>query len=126
MSELLVNKIRTPDGTILHSTNRHDYLTHFDRVSEETYMIDGGSDYSRRSVNQVPAESLCLYTDSPHEDIRQGYVWGTYGKNGDQPLRLVLMQDMDTDHIQAILKTQQLLPKVRLIFENELLFRTTA
>lgn len=32
--------------------------------------------------------------------------WGTYGKNGDQPLRWVKLKDCETDHLQAILETQ--------------------
>jgi hypothetical protein len=32
--------------------------------------------------------------------------WGTYGKDGKQPLRYVPIKDLEADHIQAILDTQ--------------------
>jgi hypothetical protein len=38
--------------------------------------------------------------------IREWMHWGTYGKNGDQPLKYVLLKDMSDEHIQAILETQ--------------------
>ena len=37
--------------------------------------------------------------------------WGTYGKNGDKPLRWVKLKDCETDHLQAILETQMDLDK---------------
>ena len=30
--------------------------------------------------------------------------WGTYGINGDQPLKYVTIAEMDTAHIEAVLK----------------------
>lgn len=33
-------------------------------------------------------------------------VWGTYGKEGKGPLQWVLLHERDTDHLQAILRTQ--------------------
>ena len=41
MEELLLNQIKTPDGTILRSHSRHDYVTHVDANGHE-YMVDGG------------------------------------------------------------------------------------
>jgi hypothetical protein len=40
------------------------------------------------------------------QSVRDWMKWGTYGKNGDQPLKLVLLKDMSDEHIRAILKTQ--------------------
>lgn len=66
---LIYNAVRTPDGTILESRHVHDYATHLDANGDE-YMVDGGFDYLRRSVNKVPAEDLSLYSDEKHEVIR--------------------------------------------------------
>jgi len=32
--------------------------------------------------------------------------WGTYGKSGRQTLRYLRLKDLDTDHLEAILRTQ--------------------
>lgn len=120
---ILRNAIRTPDGTILESRSRHDYVTHVDANGEE-YMVDGGLSYSRQNINKVPAESLVITTEDKHEDIREGFSWGTYGINGDQPLKHVFLKDMDKDHIEAILKTQTHVPEyMRDMFRDELQFR---
>ena len=39
--KILSNKMRTPDGTILESKHRHDYVTHTDANGKE-YMLDSG------------------------------------------------------------------------------------
>jgi len=33
-------------------------------------------------------------------------LWGTFGKNGKEPLRWVKIMDCETDYLQAILRTQ--------------------
>jgi hypothetical protein len=123
MKTLLVNAIITPDGTILESLHRHDYQTHIDANGEE-YMIDGGLDYVRRSINKEPAIDAFVFTDDKHEVIREAFKWGTYGKNGDQPLVRKTLASLDTEHIEAILRTQlHLKDHIRKVFEGELEYR---
>jgi hypothetical protein len=96
--------MKTPDGTYIESIHRHDYVTHIDAITGEEYMVDGGTAYLRRSVNNVPAEDMSLYDDEPHEVQREVITWGTYGKHGDQPLTRKTIASMETEHIQAVLK----------------------
>ena len=123
--QLIYSAWRTPDGTILHSRHRHDYQEHFDSVSKEWYILDGGMDYIRCSINEVPAEDLTLYSDDPHEKIREVFVWKSYGKNFSQPEGVyTLLKDLTDDHIIAICETQTHLPEYILeMFRNEQLFR---
>ncbi len=65
----------TPDGTELISRSVHDYVTYKD-ANGETYMVDGGNDYLRRSVNTPPATDTSLYTDDSHELLRKEVTWG--------------------------------------------------
>lgn len=101
--KIIRNSIRTPDGTVLTSHHRHDCKTHIDSVTGKTYMVDGGLSYQRRSCNGDEID-LSLYDDQPHEVQRAVLRWGTYGKNGDKPLKYVSIRDMETEHIQAVLR----------------------
>jgi len=122
--QMLAQRIRTPDGTILQSYNRHDYKTHLDAKTGETYMVDGGLDYCRGIVNKVPAESLCVFVGDDFNHIRSAFCWGTRGLDGRQPLKYVPLKDLNTDHIEAILDTQDHIPQfMRDQFIMELQFR---
>lgn len=124
MSTCIYSAIRTPDGTVLVSRDTHDYKTHVDAVTGETYMIDGGLDYMRTFVNQVPAENLSVFLEDGIEKIREVFSWGSRGKDGKQLLHYILLKDMDADHIEAILRTQTHISKaVRTAFELELKHR---
>lgn len=124
MNEFLVaNIIITPDGTKLQSFNRHDYKGHTD-ANGEYYFIDGGLSYIRSSLNKIPAKYINVFTTDPHEVIREHFHWGTYGKDGDQPLTYLPLCSLETGHIEAILETQTHLEKhITKIFLDELKFR---
>jgi hypothetical protein len=122
-SQIVCNRIRTPDGTILQSHHRHDYVTYID-YNELEYMVDGGHDYLRRTVhNDEPYVEMSLTMDDPFEDIRRGFTWGTRGKDGKQPLTWVPLCQLATDHIIAILETQNLADYVTELMEKELEYR---
>ena len=121
-SKLLLNRIKTPDGTILTSYNRHDYVTHKDTLTKEILMVDGGTDYLRRNMGTY--EELSVYDDGSHLTRRSAVHWGTRGKDGKQPLVYKLLKDLDSDHIEAILKTQhQLSEFYKEVFMEELKYR---
>jgi hypothetical protein len=121
-SRILLNRIKTPDGTILTSYNRHDYVEYKDTLTKEVLMVDGGTDYLRRNVGTY--EELSVYDDGSHITRRSAVHWGTRGKDGKQPLVYKLLKDLDSDHIEAILKTQhQISEFYREIFKEELKYR---
>jgi len=120
MKKLIRNAIVTPDGTWLQSRHRHDYVEHRDR-NGELYMIDGGLEYVRTYHTHNPPVDKCVYDDAPHALQRVAASWGTYGKNGDEPLSHVTVADMSTDHIKAVIKTQQgVLPQLLAVMKKEL------
>ena len=121
MSRLVRNAIRTPDGTVLESRHVHDYKSHIDTIDGQHYMVDGGLEYSRRSVN---GECMCVYLEDDHSVVRDAVTWGTYGVNGDQPISYVKVKDMVTDHIIACLDNVPSMHKhYKEVFKNELKFR---
>ena len=125
-ARIVSNRIRTPDGTILESMHRHDYVTYLDANGKE-YMVDGGLEYLRRIVHDdAPYEELSVYDDAPYALIREVFKWGTRGKGGKQPLTYVPLKDLTTEHIEAILDTQtHIASHIRQIFINELNFRNS-
>lgn len=103
--QILLNRIRTPDGTVLTSYSRHDCVMHEDKVSGEVYMVDGGTSYARRSVNKTPAEDLTVYLTDDHEANRKAFHWGTYGKRGNCLLKYVPLAELESDHIEAVVRS---------------------
>lgn len=121
-SRILLNRIKTPDGTILTSYNRHNYVEYKDTVTKEVLMVDGGTDYLRRNVGTY--EELSVYDDGSHITRRSAVHWGTRGKDGKQPLVYKPLKDLDSDHIEAILKTQhQISDFYKEVFMEELKYR---
>lgn len=119
---MIRNAMRTPDGTILQSRHRHDFVTHTD-VNGKFYMLDGGLSYVRRSANG-DEEMMVVTLAEPHEEIREACDWGTYGINGDQPLSYITLCDMTTDHIEAVLKNvSSINPAIKTAMQNELEYR---
>jgi len=123
MTQMLVNKMITPDGTVIYSRHRHDYTEYVDK-NGELYVLDGGLDYTRTSSNKVPATYAPVYDTDSHDLIREEFSWGSYGKDGKQPLTRRPLKDLEDDHIEAILATQHQIPQyIRKIFLDEQQFR---
>ena len=123
---ILRNGMVTPDGTILISESRHDYVSHEDTRSGEYYMVDGGNDYLRRSVNNVQAYDISkYYVEGDHEHNRQFFSWGTYGPPEDPaPYHKVPLMHLSSAHIENILETQSHIPPwIRQLFKDEQAFR---
>jgi hypothetical protein len=102
---LILNRIQTPDGTILTSYHVHDYKTHIDATNGQEYMVDGGLSYIRRSANGDEI-ALDLYADEPFEIIRKNLHWGVnYTKDmvSLPQTKWTPICEMNIDHLQAIL-----------------------
>jgi hypothetical protein len=120
---LILNRIKTPDGTILTSYNRHDYVSYEDANGLE-YMVDGGLEYLRRNVNnEAPHEELSITDEASFEQIRESLHWGTYGKKRDQPLKYVTLCEMSNNHLQAIIGQKMGGDWVRSYMKEELDYR---
>ncbi len=129
MNETIIrNAIICPDGTYLRSYHRHDYKEHKDALTGEIYMVDGGTNYLRRSMNATPATSMDVYLSDSFEMIRQAFVWKSYGKNMEHLPHGIYIElyNMETDHIRAILETQTQIKGtyVEMLFKKELVLRT--
>lgn len=126
--QLVYNALMTPDGTVIESRSRHDYVTHLDKNGKE-YMVDGGLDYVRQSAN---GDEICLAvyigSDPTEQELELAcglLKWGTYGKEGDQPLKFITIKDMETDHIEAVLENvRSIHPVYRMCMNNELKLRS--
>lgn len=63
---------------------------------------------------------ITSHTLKPEEIL----FWGSYGKDGNQKFRWILLKDMETDHIEACLRTQkQMKEYYRKTMEKMLRFR---
>lgn len=94
---LILNRWRTPDGTILTSRYRHEYVEHTDK-NGEYYFVDGGSDYIRVSVNNEKMTDMCVYSDSPFDEIRRIMVRGTFSEDS-KPIFIPLC-NMSNPHLE--------------------------
>lgn len=125
--EIILNQIKTPDGTIIRSMHRHDFVTHVDK-NGLTYMVDGGNEYLRRSfhetkltpfkktlikikslfgikwVDPVQHTEMSVFSDAPFEVIRESFHRGGRGKDGTEPLTWVPMNKMSDAWLLACIK----------------------
>ena len=105
MSEQIIrNALVTPDGTMIESRHRHDYVTHTDKNGKE-YMVDGGPAYLRRSCNGDEVDAT-VYMSDDHTDKRVAFMWTSYGKEGRGPMLTRPLAELSDNHIEAILETQ--------------------
>jgi hypothetical protein len=102
MRKIIYNGLQTPDGTIIESTHRHDYMSYEDKNGKR-YVIDGGLDYVRYS-NNGDEKLITKYADQPHEEIREYAFRAGYGKPGNPDYgtyRVVRIADMDADYLDS-------------------------
>lgn len=80
--QLLRNRLQSPDGTILESKHRHDYVCHLDK-NGKMYFLDGGLDYARCSAHG-DENYMQEWSDDPHPEKTETQLW------------FDLMEDCDT------------------------------
>ena len=102
--DILFNAIKTPDGTILSSKHRHDYVAYEDTKTGKVYAVDGGADYFRCIGDMSDCEDLSITSLTPFSDIRERFHWGSRGVNGDEPIKMLRLSNLTNNHIEAILK----------------------
>jgi len=120
---IIRNSVITLDGTVLNSRNRHDFVSHEDKTSGRRVAVDGGLAYLKRVGHFEDYIENSIHYSHGHLVCREIPVWGTYGKNGDEPLRLVSASQMETSHILAVFNSQKINPTIKQVFEDELNFR---
>ena len=121
--KLVANIWETPDGTILWSRFRHDCVF-YDDANGENYMVDGGNDYERISVNETahPMKSLCVYDDDPWDLQRQFILRGTFDKEGNRIF--VPMAKLSNKHLENIVKDDvEYYDRTNTVWKRELDYR---
>ena len=94
------NAIQTPDGTIIESRHRHNYVEYTD-ANGNHYSVDGGMDYLRRGYTVQDYTELSRYEDEDIEVLRKVITRGGRGKDGKQPLTFVPICEMNDEWLQA-------------------------
>lgn len=99
---IFANRIICPDGTILHSRHRHDFVRHVQDDGRE-YFLDGGPFYVRvgGSDNDYTLDTI---TDlNTHDEIREAYVWGKRSLTNSSGISWIRLKDMDSDHVENVI-----------------------
>lgn len=63
--------------------------------------------HSEGSKRYVEVNLFDLYARDKFEEIAMQAIWGSRGINGDEPVLYRRLIDLETSHIEAILKTQK-------------------
>lgn len=102
---LIANRIKLPNGVVLHSKHRHDYVSA--ECDGKHYSVDGGNDYQRYDSDVQDFEDASVYSDSHFDEIREVLYRGGRGVNGDEPLKYVLLKDMSDDWVKAVVEYEE-------------------
>lgn len=116
--KVVANRVMTPDGTILWSRYTHDYVQYHDKVSDEDYMLDGGTEYRRTFVNKVPAKNMTITSQDPWGVQREFRLRGTFDKAGCRVW--VPLSKLSNGHIKALV---DMMCNTNSIYHQELEYR---
>jgi len=127
---IVYNAIQTPDGTVIQSKYRHDYVEYTDK-NGQYYMVDGGLDYPRRGFDKNDYIDLYkLFKDCTLNECTQYLMWvQNYDKDMNRLPKTIFKPicELTTDHIQAILDGNYCKDEMYLyVFNYELSTRSDA
>ena len=90
-------------GDVLISRHRHDYVM---CTCDNKTMLDGGTEYQRYGGVDLSLVDLSgtIYLTDGFEKCRTAPIWGSYGKTGDEPLKFMSVSEMETEHLEAVIK----------------------
>jgi hypothetical protein len=92
-------------GETLVSFHTHDYKT---CSCENETMVDGGLSYGRYGGKDLDkVKTNYVYDDEPFEKIREVVCRGGRGIDGKQPLKYVLLKDIDDEWLGAIIDYEE-------------------
>lgn len=103
---ILYNAIKCPDGTVIESKYRHNFVMHKQEDGRE-YFVDGGHDYQRIGYSDKEFINLLVTTESPHEKIREVFEWVSCLDAAGNRLPAYVtknLKDLEDNHIKALVK----------------------
>lgn len=100
----------TPDGTILHSRHRHDFVGHDDK-NGKFYAIDGGLDYCRLTAMDANCRIVEIHDHENWEIVRQfAYRYNAplnkvthLAKMSDEYLQKAIQYAQDNEQITSLM-----------------------
>ena len=100
---LLYNAIQCPDGTIIESKHRHDFVQH-KQLDGRDYFVDGGLDYQRIGYSDNEFINLLVTTEDDHAKIREVFEWTSNYDANMNPIAPVKrkLKDLTDDHVKAL------------------------
>ena len=104
--------IELPNVTFADLT--HDYNTN--RGDDRKYGVHPLSEVRILSKDEIPDTQTLAWR-------AENASWGTYGVHGDEPLKVILLREAETDHLNAILASQRISKETQEIITYILLNR---
>lgn len=122
MKQIIKNKVTCLACNItLTSEHRHDYKT---CDCPNHTMIDGGLDYVRYGgVNMDLVKIETEFLSGDFMERRKTITWGSYGREGNQPLRYIPVCEMTNDHLEAVLDNCRPMHYIQECMKQELQYR---
>ena len=115
-------KLITPDGSVLESNHRHDFVTHIDKNGKR-YMLDGGhmNEYYRRSANG-DEKIVEIRTEDGFDKVREHF--GRWNSRNGKFIKLKYISDEWLQNIIDYFILYGVTGRVFRLFVEEKIYRT--